>query len=86
MKNLTKMALLGSALAASAWSAPVALAASDGVTNHPVLFVHGINSEMQGTWGAGGADSDIANECINALKSGDYGIEFKDFEIVLPGG
>jgi hypothetical protein len=42
MKNLTKMALLGSALAASAWSAPVALTASDGVTNHPVLFVDGI--------------------------------------------
>ena len=74
MKNLTKMALLGSALAASAWSAPVALTASDGVTNHPVLFVHGINSSMAG-WGAANAYDDYG--CLTALEAGDL-----DFGII----
>ena len=83
MKKLTKMALLGSALATSVWSAPVALTASDGVTNHPVLFVHGINSEMQGAWGAGGAGSSEVSECEEALKSGGYSISAKNYEVNL---
>jgi hypothetical protein len=78
MKNITKIGILGGLIASTVWSTPVALTSSGNpgskVTNHPVLFVHGINSSMAG-WGAANAYDDYG--CLTALEAGDL-----DFDII----